>query len=108
MPRNARRYDLFLPLTYNDGRPIARKLFDVVERRLLERFRGLTSQRHEFSLRGMWQTRRRRYDDEVIVMTALDLRRQGSTRFISSLKAKLLEEFEQMEILITETRLRVH
>jgi hypothetical protein len=34
MPRAARRYDLYLPLTFNDGRPIPDEHFDAVERRL--------------------------------------------------------------------------
>ena len=41
-------------------------------------------------------------------MTVLDFRRQGSTRFIGRLKRELLQEFEQLEILITEQSLRVH
>jgi hypothetical protein len=46
--------------------------------------------------------------DEVIVLTALDFRRRGSTRFIAQLKAHLLEAFAQLEILITEIAVRVH
>jgi hypothetical protein len=48
------------------------------------------------------------YEDQVIVLTALDFRRGGSTKFIGQLKAELLVQFEQLEILITETALRVH
>jgi hypothetical protein len=44
----------------------------------------------------------------VIIMTVLDFRRQGSTRFIAGLKQDLLREFEQLEILITEHLLWVH
>lgn len=46
--------------------------------------------------------------DEVIIMTVLDFRRQGSARFIAQLKNSLLREFDQLEILITESPLRVH
>jgi hypothetical protein len=52
MARSARRYDLFLLLTDNDGRPFADELFDAVERRLLARFGGLTSQQRDFPLRA--------------------------------------------------------
>jgi hypothetical protein len=108
MARSARRYDLYLPLTDNDGRPFAVALFDAVERRLVARFGGLTSQQRAFPLRGIWQGESRVYLDQVIVLTVLDFRRRGSTRFIAQLKRALLREFEQLEILITEQPLRVH
>ena len=72
MPRSARRYDLYLPLTYNDGRPIADELFKAVQHRLLVRFGGLTAQQREFPLQGIWQGDARLYLDQVIIMTALN------------------------------------
>ncbi|MBI1915654.1 MAG: hypothetical protein HYS12_13120 [Planctomycetes bacterium] len=108
MARAARRYDLYLPLTDNDGRPIAEDVFKSVQRRLLTRFGGLTAQQRAFPLEGIWQGSTRLYLDLVIIMTVLDFRRQGSTRFIAQLKQALLREFEQLEILITEQPLRVH
>ena len=108
MPRSARRYDLYLPLTHNDGRPIGDDLFRGLQRRLLARFGGLTAQQREFPLQGIWQGGTRLYLDQVIIMTALDFRRQGSARFIAHLKRVLLREFDQLEILITEQSLKVH
>ena len=108
MAKSARQYDVFLPLTDNDGRAFPDSLFDAVERRLVSHFGGLTTQQREFPLRGIWQGESRLFLDQVIVMTVLDFRRQGSTRFIGRLKRDLLQEFEQLEILITEQSLRVH
>ena len=108
MARAARRYDLYLPLTDNAGRPITDATFDALERRLLDRFGGLTTQQREFPLRGIWQGGSRLYLDQVIIMTVLDFRRRGSARFIAELKQSLLTEFDQLEILITEQPLRVH
>jgi hypothetical protein len=108
MPRSARRYDFDLPLADNAGRPIANAVFDAVERRLVARFQGLTSQQREFPLRGIWQGKTKLYFDQVIIMTVLDFRRDGSTRFVTQLKQELLREFDQLEILITEQALKVH
>ena len=108
MPRSARRYDIYLPLTDNDGRPFADDLFRGVHNRLLDRFGGLTAQQREFPLQGIWQGATRIYLDQVIVLTALDFRRRGSTRFIAQLKQGLLRDLKQLEILITEQPLRVH
>jgi hypothetical protein len=108
MARSARRYDLYLPLTYNDGRQVEDDKFDAVERRLLAQFGGLTAQMRDFPLRGIWQGEARLYYDRVIIMTVLDFHRRGSTRFVAQLKRELLREFDQLEILITESPLRVH
>lgn len=108
MARSARRYDLYLPLADNEGRPFAEELFDSVERRLMAQLGGLTTQQREFPLQGIWQGGSRVYLDLVIVMTVLDFRREGSGRFIAQLKKDLLRAFEQLEILITEQPLRVH
>jgi len=108
MARSARRYDIYMPVRYNDGRPIEEEKYDRVEYRLLRHFGGLTSQERKFPFRGKWQEGTTVYSDEVIVLTVIDFRRGGSTRFIARLKADLLREFEQLEILITEIGLRVH
>ena len=108
MARPANRFDIFLPLTYNDGRPIRDASFDDVERRLLARFGGVTAHQRDFPLRGIWQGESQIYLDQVIIMTFLDFQRRGTTRFIAQLKRDLLREFEQLEILITESALRVH
>jgi hypothetical protein len=108
MPKPARRYDVYLPLTDNQGRPFADELFDAVERRFVARFTGLTTMQRDFPLRGIWEDEARVYLDQVIILTALDLRTRGSTRFIAQMKQDLLRDFDQQEVLITEHPLRVH
>lgn len=108
MARSARRYDIYLPITYNDGRPIPDEKLDVVQQQLVSRFGGVTIQQRKFPLHGIWQGDTRMYFDQVIVMVVLDFRPRGSTRFIARLKSTLLREFDQKEILITESPLRVH
>ena len=108
MVRSARRYDMYLPLTFNNGKPIPDELFISVESRLLARFRGLTAQQKSFPLRGIWQGKSRLFLDQVITITALDFRQNGSSRFFARLKTTLLQKFQQLAILITESSLRVH
>jgi hypothetical protein len=52
MAKTARRYDIYLPITFNDDRPIPDELFDAVERRLITQFGGVTAQQRDFPLRG--------------------------------------------------------
>ena len=41
MAELARQYDIHLPLTNNEGQPIAKRNLDAVEQQLIERFGGL-------------------------------------------------------------------
>jgi hypothetical protein len=54
MARSARRYDFYLPLTYNDGSPIPDEKYDALERRLVAHFGGLTAQQRDFPFKGIW------------------------------------------------------
>jgi len=55
MPRVVRRYEIYLPLFYNDGTPIEPEKFDQVERELVEQFGGVTTVQRQFPLRGVWR-----------------------------------------------------
>ncbi|MBM4070928.1 MAG: hypothetical protein FJ271_18560 [Planctomycetes bacterium] len=107
MARNARRYDIYLPLTYNHGGPVEDEKFNSLEMDLLAHFQGLTTQQRDFPLRGIWQGETQLYLDQVIVMTVLDFRPQGSTRFVTQRKKRLLRGFQQLELFITEASMRV-
>lgn len=43
-----------------------------------------------------------------VVVTILDFRPRGSARFIAQMKNNILEQFQQLEIFITEAALCVH
>src|SRR5437016_12668240 len=105
MAKAARRYDIYVPLTYNDGRPIPEEHLDEIEQRLLTQFGGVTSQHRDFPLRGIWQGETQLYFDQIILMTVLDFRRRGSTRFIAELTTYLLRLFQQFQIHITSNAL---
>ena len=108
MARSARRSDFYLPLADNEGQPFADEKYKAVERLLIARFGGITSHQREFPLRGVWRGPTRVYFDWVIVMSVLDFRPRGSARFIAQLKHDLLREFDQLDILIIESPIRVH
>src|SRR5438105_422355 len=98
MIRKARRYEFYLPLTFNDGEPVPDELFTVVENRLLDHFSGLTTHKQESALRGIWRKQDEVYYDQVIIIGVLDFRRLGSMRFVADMKAFLLQTFDQLEI----------
>jgi hypothetical protein len=95
-----REYDLFVPLNYNDGTPIDPDKIPEISRRLLDEFGGLTffSQPNE----GLWRMGDVTYRDDVVIFRVLARNRRSARRFLSALKAELLESLKQEEILIVE------
>src|SRR5438309_940606 len=97
MPR--RRYEILLPIRYNDGRDVeAQKLYDSREE-LIAMFGGLTAD--GIVRAGFWHDDAgTRYDDETIRLT-VDVDDSAETRqMIAEFKATLLDRFQQKEIYI--------
>jgi len=62
-----RRYEILLPLKFNDGQPVPAEALNQTREELLARFDGLTV--HPHSLLGIWQQEGQRYEDELIRLT---------------------------------------
>ncbi len=104
MPRPIRSIELYLPLDYNDGRPIEESKFVSLQNELLLRFGGVTSTQRQFPLQGLWRSQERVFEDRVIVFTVMDFRSKTQLemiRYLERLKTRLMRKFEQLEILIT-------
>lgn len=104
MPRPIRNVEIYLPLDYNDGRPIPESKFVGVQRELLARYGGVTSTQRQFPLHGLWKARERVYQDRVIVFSVMDFRDETeleAIRYLESLKARLKRKLHQLEVLIT-------
>lgn len=67
-------FDLFVPLTFNNGEPIPASLFQSLQRRLLSRFGGLTF--FPQPNRGFWKMGDITYRDEIVVYRVTALSRQ--------------------------------
>jgi hypothetical protein len=50
MARPIRSIDVYLPLDYNDGRPVEESKFLALQRELLQRFGGVTCTQRQFPL----------------------------------------------------------
>ena len=95
-----KEYDLFIPLYYNDGRPIEPQKFQDLQQQLLDQFGGLTffPQPNE----GFWMTAGVTYRDEIVIYRVITSDAQDARRFWSDLKERLKQELQQEEILIVE------
>ena len=93
-----KEYDLFVPLYYNDGRPIEPRKFQDLQQQLLDQFGGLTffPQPNE----GFWTMAGVTYRDEIVIYRVITSDEQAARRFLSDLKGWLKQELRQEEILI--------
>jgi hypothetical protein len=104
MAKPIRAIDIYLPLDYNDGRPIPESKFVALQSELLSRFGGVTSVQRQFPLQGVWQTGADTYHDRVVIFSVMDFREETpieSLRYLERLKNRLKKKFDQLEILIT-------
>ena len=104
MARPIRSIDIYVPLDYNDGRPIPESKYVSLQRELLDRFGGVTSVQRQFPLQGVWQSGTDTYRDRVVMFSVMDFR-EGTQleclRYLERLKNRLKKKFNQLEILIT-------
>jgi hypothetical protein len=95
-----KEFDIFIPLTFNDGEPVPGKVLQELQRRLLDRFEGLTF--FPQPNRGFWKLGPMTYQDEIVIYRVLTNRGSSSRRYLSALKKWLKSELRQEEILIIE------
>jgi hypothetical protein len=108
MARPIRSIEIYLPLDYNDGRPIPESKYVSLQQELLNRFGGVTSVQRQFPLQGVWQSGAEVYHDRVVVLSVMDFREEVQLeclRYLERLKGRLKKKFNQLEILITVTEL---
>jgi hypothetical protein len=94
MPR--RRYEILLPLTHNDGRPVSGELFEQTREEIVAQCGGLT-----FSptpLTGTWEHEGVRYKDESVLLLVDVEETPEMHEFFVRLKATLMARFQQLEI----------
>jgi hypothetical protein len=95
-----KEYDLFVPLYYNDGRPVEAQTFQALQQQLLDQFGGLTF--FPQPNQGFWTMAGLTYRDEIVIYRVIASDAQEARRFWSDLKERLKQELQQEEILIVE------
>jgi hypothetical protein len=104
MARPIRSIEVYLPLNYNDSRPIPVSKYVSLQQELLSRFSGVTSVQRQFPLQGIWQAGTEVYHDQVVIFSVMDFRQETQLeclRYLERLKERLKKKFDQLEILIT-------
>jgi hypothetical protein len=93
-----REYELYIPLHYNDGRPIEIDKISQLKRRLVTRFGGLTHFPQENE--GLWRFGSFTFRDRIVILRVLTKAPDEAEDFFHTLKEDLKREWEQNDVLI--------
>ncbi len=99
------RYEILLPLCYNDGRPIETEKFDQTNLELIEKFSATTSDM--ITAIGSWKYQGTLYEDQLVRLI-VDI--EGShlaDEFFRVYKNTLKARFEQLDIWISSHEVRI-
>lgn len=99
------RYEILLPLAYNDGTPVEPEAVQQTRRELVQRFGAVTMDIQPVS--GLWVHGGQEYHDELIRFV-MDAEASPSTEaFFAEFKATLKSRFRQIDIWITAYPIRL-
>ena len=93
-----REYELYVPLHYNDGRPIEPAKLSELKRRLVEEFGGLTHFPQENE--GLWKVGHYTFRDRIVIFRVLTNEYQRAEKVFGELKERLKNEWDQQDILV--------
>jgi hypothetical protein len=99
------RYEILLPLCYNDGRPIEEEKLDQTNLELLERFSATTADM--ITAIGSWKYGGTLYEDRLLRLI-IDV--QGSrlaNEFLREYKETLKARFDQIDIWISSHEIEI-
>ena len=103
--KSRRRYEILLPIRYNDGTPIEPEKFFETQEELVAAFGALTSSPE--LLRGVWTFEGRRFEDESLRLV-VDVEATPENRaFFPEFKERLKARFRQIDIWIISHEIEV-
>ena len=95
-----KEYDIYVPLSYNDGRPVEPEKLGRLRDSLLAVFGGVTFFPQENE--GYWQMGDIVFRDRIVIFRVLAHDAELGRAFLRGLKEELKADLEQEEILIVE------
>ena len=99
------RYEILLPLKYNDGSPVEDEKIQLTKQELVDRFGVVTIEPQ--SILGLWTHEEKEYEDELI-KTIIDVEHTKETeKFFISYKEILKNRFRQIDIWMTAFFIRI-
>ncbi|MDB6035117.1 MAG: hypothetical protein JWM16_5455 [Verrucomicrobiales bacterium] len=95
-----REFEVYVPLLYNDGRPVEEDKIIHLKARLVEVFGGLTHFPQENE--GLWKIGSFTYRDKIVILRVLSSDIAKAHSFFTGLKREMLNDWGQADVLIIE------
>jgi len=102
-----RKYEIYLPLKYNDGKAIESEKVVEVGTELAEAFGGITVSPLSAPYQGRWKYGGVEFIDEIIKVEVVATNERAAKRFLKEFKERLKESLQQIDILITTHGIQV-
>jgi uncharacterized protein YnzC (UPF0291/DUF896 family) len=102
-----RKYDLYLPLKYNDGAEIQPEKLKQIRQELVERFGAITVSSLMSPYQGRWKYGGVEYIDDIIKIEVIAGNDRVTKRFFQDFKQRLKKSLRQIDILITTHGIQV-
>jgi ATP-dependent protease HslVU (ClpYQ) peptidase subunit len=99
------RYEILLPLRYNDGRPIERLKFRQTNVELLAKFSGTTADM--ITAIGAWRYQGTIYEDELVRLIVDVPASAPADDFFRDYKETLKARFQQVDIWISSHEIQI-
>ena len=103
-PARTKRFEILLPLTYNDGTLIEPEKFDQTAEELSDRFGGIAQ--GTVRITGAWKYGGTRYRDDLLRIR-IDTNDPTANAFLRAHKAIWRERFQQIDIWITAHEIEI-
>jgi hypothetical protein len=103
-PVRTKRFEILLPLNYNDGTLIEAEKFDQTAEELCERFGGVTQD--TVRITGTWKYGGTRYRDDLLRMR-IDTNDPSANAFLQAQKEIWKGRFQQIDIWITAYEIEI-
>ena len=99
MDKPFRRYEMLLPLRFNDGQPVPDELIADTLIELRERFGAVSCETQ--TIQGQWQHQEQVFRDDLVRVFVDVLDEEENRRFFVEFKAQLKRRFKQIDIWMT-------
>jgi hypothetical protein len=99
MSKSFQRFEILLPLRFNDGQPIPDDLFAGTLLELRQRFGAVSSETQ--TIRGTWQHEEQSYRDDLVRIFVDAPDTPENRQFFVEFKERLKASFKQIDIWLT-------
>jgi hypothetical protein len=95
------KFEIYLPLKYNDGTEIETKKLKEIQQQLIAVFEAMTLSSLSAPLQGKWRYGGVEYIDDIVRIDIIAREDWDSIQFFKNFKRRLKRNLRQLDILIT-------